>query len=100
LVEHATENRSVGGSIPPLGTINQQFSWNSPEGCGRLDSWLDNSGGVGKPRAAKKAAEAPRRLRDATDGEAGWHSREMSKKSMARLRVGNGTEQNQEFHRM
>src|ERR1700744_2988927 len=22
LVEHATENRSVGGSIPPLGTIN------------------------------------------------------------------------------
>jgi hypothetical protein len=21
LVEHATENRSVGGSIPPLGTI-------------------------------------------------------------------------------
>jgi hypothetical protein len=23
LVEHATENRSVGGSIPPLGTIPQ-----------------------------------------------------------------------------
>jgi hypothetical protein len=22
LVEHATENRSVGGSIPPLGTIS------------------------------------------------------------------------------
>ncbi len=22
LVEHATENRSVGGSIPPLGTIH------------------------------------------------------------------------------
>jgi hypothetical protein len=22
LVEHATENRSVGGSIPPLGTMN------------------------------------------------------------------------------
>jgi hypothetical protein len=25
LVEHATENRSVGGSIPPLGTINKEF---------------------------------------------------------------------------
>jgi hypothetical protein len=25
LVEHATENRSVGGSIPPLGTINLAF---------------------------------------------------------------------------
>ena len=24
LVEHATENRSVGGSIPPLGTISAQ----------------------------------------------------------------------------
>ena len=24
LVEHATENRSVGGSIPPLGTIRWQ----------------------------------------------------------------------------
>lgn len=23
LVEHATENRSVGGSIPPLGTISK-----------------------------------------------------------------------------
>jgi hypothetical protein len=23
LVEHATENRSVGGSIPPLGTISE-----------------------------------------------------------------------------
>jgi hypothetical protein len=23
LVEHATENRSVGGSIPPLGTIRR-----------------------------------------------------------------------------
>ncbi len=28
LVEHATENRSVGGSIPPLGTIN--FEKSSP----------------------------------------------------------------------
>jgi hypothetical protein len=29
LVEHATENRSVGGSIPPLGTnkINNLFEW-------------------------------------------------------------------------
>ena len=26
LVEHATENRSVGGSIPPLGTISQSRS--------------------------------------------------------------------------
>ena len=26
LVEHATENRSVGGSIPPLGTTNR-LSW-------------------------------------------------------------------------
>jgi hypothetical protein len=25
LVEHATENRSVGGSIPPLGTIPEQI---------------------------------------------------------------------------
>jgi hypothetical protein len=25
LVEHATENRSVGGSIPPLGTILLDF---------------------------------------------------------------------------
>ena len=25
LVEHATENRSVGGSIPPLGTINDMI---------------------------------------------------------------------------
>ena len=25
LVEHATENRSVGGSIPPLGTISAQL---------------------------------------------------------------------------
>src|SRR5271156_3329541 len=25
LVEHATENRSVGGSIPPLGTIRRHF---------------------------------------------------------------------------
>jgi hypothetical protein len=25
LVEHATENRSVGGSIPPLGTIGLYF---------------------------------------------------------------------------
>jgi|HubBroStandDraft_6_1064221.scaffolds.fasta_scaffold739122_1 hypothetical protein len=25
LVEHATENRSVGGSIPPLGTILEQI---------------------------------------------------------------------------
>lgn len=25
LVEHATENRSVGGSIPPLGTISFPF---------------------------------------------------------------------------
>ena len=24
LVEHATENRSVGGSIPPLGTISPE----------------------------------------------------------------------------
>jgi hypothetical protein len=30
LVEHATENRSVGGSIPPLGTIffsSLLFNW-------------------------------------------------------------------------
>jgi hypothetical protein len=46
LVEHATENRSVGGSIPPLGTIlippthanstiNQNISWRvkSSRGC-------------------------------------------------------------------
>lgn len=26
LVEHATENRSVGGSIPPLGTIHSSHS--------------------------------------------------------------------------
>jgi hypothetical protein len=26
LVEHATENRSVGGSIPPLGTILKSLS--------------------------------------------------------------------------
>jgi hypothetical protein len=26
LVEHATENRSVGGSIPPLGTISFEAS--------------------------------------------------------------------------
>ena len=26
LVEHATENRSVGGSIPPLGT-NKSMTW-------------------------------------------------------------------------
>jgi hypothetical protein len=25
LVEHATENRSVGGSIPPLGTIKINY---------------------------------------------------------------------------
>jgi hypothetical protein len=30
LVEHATENRSVGGSIPPLGTIFAEF-WLIPE---------------------------------------------------------------------
>jgi hypothetical protein len=30
LVEHATENRSVGGSIPPLGTIASISSTISP----------------------------------------------------------------------
>src|SRR5579872_2097898 len=37
LVEHATENRSVGGSIPPLGTIHglaASFSM----GCGSFSS--------------------------------------------------------------
>jgi hypothetical protein len=29
LVEHATENRSVGGSIPPLGTITPSSSFPS-----------------------------------------------------------------------
>lgn len=29
LVEHATENRSVGGSIPPLGTISLMARDNS-----------------------------------------------------------------------
>ena len=36
LVEHATENRSVGGSIPPLGTIlSVNLSWN------QILTWLD-----------------------------------------------------------
>jgi hypothetical protein len=35
LVEHATENRSVGGSIPPLGTI-QNSSANHSGRCCRL----------------------------------------------------------------
>ena len=34
LVEHATENRSVGGSIPPLGTISSEIrrGGGSPQG--------------------------------------------------------------------
>jgi hypothetical protein len=32
LVEHATENRSVGGSIPPLGTITCSFESVIPYG--------------------------------------------------------------------
>src|SRR6186713_3207396 len=35
LVEHATENRSVGGSIPPLGTIS------FPKRLDRRLSWAD-----------------------------------------------------------
>src|SRR6266550_2621252 len=31
LVEHATENRSVGGSIPPLGTIKIKCLANIPD---------------------------------------------------------------------
>jgi hypothetical protein len=34
LVEHATENRSVGGSIPPLGTIGPSVGFRfSPPVC-------------------------------------------------------------------
>jgi hypothetical protein len=33
LVEHATENRSVGGSIPPLGTI-KLMTWLKPDSAG------------------------------------------------------------------
>ena len=51
LVEHATENRSVGGSIPPLGTMTfyppnvggsipdptpQEAPWNAVNNRGRL----------------------------------------------------------------
>src|SRR5258708_4576600 len=37
LVEHATENRSVGGSIPPLGTIQEKSkSFGSPRFARRL----------------------------------------------------------------
>ncbi len=32
LVEHATENRGVGGSIPPLGTIPRPFGLDRPSG--------------------------------------------------------------------
>jgi hypothetical protein len=33
LVEHATENRSVGGSIPPLGTIQNSSPNRSGRSC-------------------------------------------------------------------
>src|SRR5438874_7002889 len=35
LVEHATENRSVGGSIPPLGTITSTHPMSVVRGGGR-----------------------------------------------------------------
>src|SRR5437868_12032451 len=39
LVEHATENRSVGGSIPPLGTTLRLWpDWYQPRACPRLAS--------------------------------------------------------------
>ena len=47
MVEHATENRSVGGSIPPLGTI--------------LIAELVSGPGIGK-RAAKMTAHSDRPL--------------------------------------
>lgn len=54
LVEHATENRSVGGSIPPLGTISRSFAPQSGQtqslhkiaksSCHRgLSSFLENT---------------------------------------------------------
>jgi hypothetical protein len=39
LVEHATENRSVGGSIPPLGTtIHLRHRVNDARGRGEADT--------------------------------------------------------------
>jgi hypothetical protein len=49
LVEHATENRSVGGSIPPLGTIKIKYLPRKPNAAGTSRSsgtiiWATNSG--------------------------------------------------------
>jgi hypothetical protein len=48
LVEHATENRSVGGSIPPLGTIKSILSfafiqiWHARSHASVARAWIRN----------------------------------------------------------
>jgi hypothetical protein len=53
LVEHATENRSVGGSIPPLGTIPEQIceplAWVGELPLSALDGWRRSASPIPAP---------------------------------------------------
>jgi hypothetical protein len=73
LVEHATENRSVGGSIPPLGTIFQisrksgssttrqrpgrhTLSANYPARASELSDALGTMGGLATARVVRRSS--------------------------------------------
>src|SRR6187455_2442268 len=73
LVEHATENRSVGGSIPPLGTIPVETRFLSascsselPHRCVASSEWDTSDGPITPVRLTPVRRPPPRLLRGPT----------------------------------